>query len=140
MRLKRTHRLHALALCLVCALGASRAPTAAYAEQGSVILGSGEPRNPPRTSVHIDFQITIPKLLKVSFPSSGDDTALPHILANSGLVTVTAGGEAFTYVGIREREGLLLSGQRDGLSFELVSGPGLQPQSADVALYTVAVP
>ena len=138
MRWKKTHWPHALALVLVCVLVGSRGPSGAYAEQGSIEIGGGEPRT-PRTSVHVDFRITIPELLEVTFPTSADEGAIPQILSNVGLLTVTVDNEAYTYVAMSEQERLFFIGESDATSQTLVSG--LPPEiRTHVEVYTVAIP
>ena len=129
---KTTHPLQGLALLLLSILAGSQGPTAAFAEQNRVLI-EGE----PRTSVHVDFRITIPGLLEVTFPSSSDEGAIPQIVSNVGLLTITVDNESYTYVAMSEQERVFLIGAGDALS--LVSG--LEPVSdANVGVYTVAIP
>ncbi len=121
MRWKKTHWPHALALLLVCVLVGSRGPSGAFADQVSVELGGDEEDAPP-TRVHVDFRITIPELLEVSFPTSADEGAIPQILSNVGLLTVTVDNEAYTYVAMSEQERLFFIGEPDATSQTLVSG------------------
>ncbi len=136
---KRTHRLQGLgvALLLLSVLAGSQGPTAAFAQQNSVLI-EGEPRT-PRTSVRVDFRITIPELLEVTFPSSADEGAIPQILSNVGLLTITVDNEAYTYVAMSEQERLFFIGESDATSQTLVSG--LPPEiRTHVEVYTVAIP
>ena len=134
MRWNKTHWPHALALVLVCVLAGSQGPTGAFAQQNSVLI-EGE----PRTSVHVDFRITIPELLGVSFPGAADDGAIPQILSNVGLLTITVDDEAYTYVAMREQERLFFIGEPDATAQTLVSG--LPPEiRTHVEVYTVAIP
>ena len=134
---KRTHRLQGLALLLLAVLAGSQGLTGAFAQQNSALI-EGEPRT-PRTSVHVDFRITIPELLAVSFPASLEDDTIPQIVSNVGLLTITVDDEAFTYVAMTEQERVFFIGAGDALSLALVSG--LEPVSdANVGVYTVAIP
>lgn len=133
---KRTHRLQGpgLALLLLSVLAGSQGPTAAFAQKNSVFI-EGE----PRTSVRVDFRITIPELLEVTFPSSSDEGAIPQILSNVGLLTVTVDDEAYTYLATSEQERLFFIGESDATSQTLVSG--LPPEiRTHVEVYTVAIP
>ncbi len=138
MRSNKTHWPHALALVLVCALAGSQGPSGAFAEQASVELGEGEEDAPP-THVHVDFTITVPELLEVSFPTSADEGPIPQILSNVGILTITVDNESYTYVATSAQERLLLIGEPDATSQTLVSG--LQPEIPNhVEVYTVAIP
>ncbi len=136
---KRTHRLQGLglALLLFSVLAGSQGPTGAFAQQNSVLI-EGEPRA-PRTSVHVDFRITIPELLEVTFPASADEGPIPQILSNVGLLTITVDNESYTYVAMSAQERLFFIGEPDATSQTLVSG--LPPEGrTHVEVYTVAIP
>jgi len=138
MRSNKTHWPHALALLLVCALAGNQGPSGAFAEQGNIEIGGGEPRT-PRTRVHVDFTITIPELLEVSFPTSADEGPIPQILSNVGLLTITVDNESYTYVAMSAQERLFFIGEPDATSQTLVSG--LPPEiRTHVEVYTVAIP
>ncbi len=133
---KRTHRLQGLglALLLFSVLAGSQGPTGAFAQQNSVLI-EGE----PRARVRVDFRITIPELLEVTFPASADEGAIPQILSNVGLLTVTVDDEAYTYVAMSEQARLFFIGESDATSQTLVSG--LPPEiRTHVEVYTVAIP
>ncbi len=138
MRSNKTHWPHALALVLVCALAGSQGPSGAFAEQASVEIGEGEEDAPP-TRVHVDFTITIPEVLEVSFPTSADEGPIPQILSNVGLLTITVDNESYTYVAMSAQERLFFIGEPDATSQTLVSGlpPEIRPH---VEVYTVAIP
>ncbi len=138
MRSNKTHWPHALALVLVCALAGSQGPSGAFAEQANVEIVEGEEDAPP-THVHVDFTITVPELLEVSFPTSADEGPIPQILSNVGLLTITVDNESYTYVAMREQQRLFFIGEPDATSQTLVSG--LPPEGrTHVEVYTVASP
>ncbi len=138
MRSNKTHWPHALALVLVCALAGSQGPSGAFAEQGNIEIGGGE-EDAPRTRAHVDFTITIPETLEVSFPTAADEGAIPQILSNVGLLTITVDGKPYTYVAMSEQARLFFIGEPDATSQTLVSG--LPPEiRTHVEVYTVAIP
>ena len=138
MRSNKPHWPHTLALVLVCALAGSQGPSSAFAEQERVKIGEDKPRA-PRVSVHVDFRIIIPETLGVRFPTAADEGAIPQILSNVGLLTVTVDNESYTYVAMSEQERLFFIGKPDATAQTLVSGP--QPEMpTHVEVYTVAIP
>ncbi len=139
MRWNKTHWPHALALVLVCALAGSRGPSGAFAEEGRIEIGEGEQDDAPRPRVHVDFTITIPELLEVSFPTAADEGTIPQILSNVGLLTITVDGKPYTYVAMSEQARLVFIGKPDATAQTLVSG--LQAEiPTHVEVYTVAIP
>ena len=56
-----------------------------------------------------------PEVLEVSFPTSADEGAIPQILSNVGLLTITVDNESYTYMAMSAQQRLFFLGKGDGI-------------------------